>query len=294
MRCLLLSVFAAAAMAQDPQFGVQSRLVLVPVTVTDAKGQTVDGLEPNDFTVLDNGRAQPVEVDTIGTGVAPIALIVAIQASGISRAVLEKVHKIGAMIQPLVTGERGCAGVVAFSDRLIWLQECTHDDDALVRAFERIRPGAPKEARMLDAAHAAIERLSKQANSRRVLLLISESRDRGSETGVEPVAMEAQAAGVAVYAATYSAFRTAFTTKSSATAEPRLKQRPKKPSDETGTVTGAPPACGPHGCPGPPIPSTDQQVDILGGMGELLRLGKTNTSEVLMKSTGARHFHLRG
>jgi hypothetical protein len=37
--------------------------------------------------------------------VAPIALVVAIQASGISEPVLEKIRKIGGMIQPLITGE---------------------------------------------------------------------------------------------------------------------------------------------------------------------------------------------
>jgi hypothetical protein len=97
-----------------PQFGVQSRLVLVPATVTDAKGRSLDTLEPSDFLVLDNGRPQKATVDSIATGVAPIALVVAIQASGISKAALEKVRKVGAMIEPFVTGDRGCAAVMAF------------------------------------------------------------------------------------------------------------------------------------------------------------------------------------
>jgi hypothetical protein len=67
---------------------------------------------------------------------------------------------------------------------------------------------------MLDAASESIERLQKHPGSRRVLLLISESRDRGSEQAPEHVAMAAQTAGVAVYAATYSAFRIALTSKS--------------------------------------------------------------------------------
>jgi VWFA-related protein len=289
MRCILGLAVAVCVSAQDPRFGVQSRLVLVPATVTGANGRAVDGLETNDFVVLDNGRPQKAAVDTIGTGVAPIALIVAIQSSGISRAVLEKVHKVGAMIQPLVTGERGCAGVVSFSDRIVWLQECTHDEDALAQAFERVRPGAAKVARLTDTVSESVERLRQRPKSRRVLLLISESRDRGSETELEQAAMAAQAAGVTVYAATYSAFTTAFTTKNPVE-EPKMAERPKKPSDDTGTVTGAPPTCGPFGCTAAPLPPQDQRVDLLGGIGELIRLGKTNTTQVLTQATGGAAF----
>src|SRR5260221_2495558 len=77
MRCLVSFALALTLAAQDAPFGVQSRLVLVPVNVTDAKGRTVDGLESKDFVVLDNGRPQKATVDTAGTGVAHIALAVA-------------------------------------------------------------------------------------------------------------------------------------------------------------------------------------------------------------------------
>src|ERR1700676_3248220 len=112
MRLALVPAFAAFLAAQEPRFDVRSRLVLVPVTVTDLKGRSIDGLESSDFLLFDNRHPQKVTVDTIDTGVAPIALVIAVQCSGISVAVLEKVRKIGAMIQPLITGERGCAGVV--------------------------------------------------------------------------------------------------------------------------------------------------------------------------------------
>jgi VWFA-related protein len=290
MRCLISLLVTFALTAQDARFGVQTRLVLVPVTVTGANGRAIDGLEMKDFVLLDEGRPQKVTVDTIATGVAPIALVIAIQASGISKAVLEKVYKIGAMIQPLVTGERGCAAVMSFSERIVWIQECTNSDDAIARALEKVRPGAAKSARMLDAVHESIERLRQRPNSRRVLLLISESRDRGSETALDQVAVAAQTAGVTVYAATYSAFKTGFTSKSSPMVEPLSRNRPPAPGDENGTVSGEPPRCNPAGCADPPLPPPEQRVDILGGMGEIVRLGKTNTTEALTKGTGGATF----
>ena len=117
-------------------------------------------------------------MDTLDTGVAPIALVVAVQDSGISTAVVEKVRKIGAMIQPVVTGERGCAGLVSFAASVAWLQECTPDADELGRAFAKLQPallpGADfKQARMLDAVQSAVDHLRARPNARRVLLLIS-------------------------------------------------------------------------------------------------------------------------
>jgi VWFA-related protein len=290
MRSRIVLALAVTLVAQESRFGVQSRLVLVPVTVVDAKGRTVDGLEAQDFAVIDNGRPQTISVDTIGTGVAPVALVIAVQTSGISKPVLEKVQKIGAMIQPLVTGDRGCAAVVSFSERIDWIQDCTNDPDALIGAFQQLHHGQPKGARMLDAVYDAVKRLEKYQNSRRVLLLISESRDRGSETRLDQAAIAAQTAGVSIYAATYSALKSAWTTKSSATAEPRTPKRPDTPSEQTGTMSGGQPKCNPYGCPEPWVPPLDQRVDVLGGITELTRLGQANSTAVLATGTGGATF----
>jgi VWFA-related protein len=195
MRACPILAAVASLFAQEPRFDVRSRLVLVPATVTDARGRSVDGLDSPDFVVLDNGRPQKTIVDTIGTGVAPIALVIAVQSSGISAAAVEKVQRIGSMIQPLVTGERGAAALVSFDQRIRWIQDFTSVPGALDRAFPQIRPltspGEDKEARMLDAVQEAVERLGTRANARRVLLLISESRDRGSETALDAVLLAA-------------------------------------------------------------------------------------------------------
>ncbi|MBS1873129.1 MAG: VWA domain-containing protein [Acidobacteria bacterium] len=290
MRRLAWLLFMCLAPAQDPRFGVQSRLVVVPVTVADAKGRLLDGLEPEDFQVFDNGQSRKTAVDFLATGVAPIALVVAIQASGISKPVLEKVRKIGGMIQPLVTGERGCAAILSFSDRLDWLQRCTNDDVSIARAFEAITPGPPKAGRMLDAATEAVAELRKRPNSRKVLLLISETRDRGSESTLQQAADAVQKEGVIVYAATYSAFGAAWTTKSSAIADPQMPKAPTKPSDETGTATGGPEQCNPFGCPSPKIPGAAQSVDIMGALVELVRREKVDSTQALTQATGGVTF----
>ena len=281
MKFFVALLLAAAVLGQDAQFEAQSRLVMLPVMVTDNKGRPVEGLEEGDFLVLDNGRKQKVVVDTFGTGVAPIALVIAVQSSGISAPVLDKVREIAAMVQPLITGERGCAAVVGFSEEVNWLQECTSDHTLITRALTRITTGEPKSARMLDAAMEAIEKLKQRPRSRRVLLLISETRDRGSEAALEAVTVAAQTASVTVYGAPYSAFMTAFTERSRTNSERDNPQAPRKPTANPES---------PEGRERVPVPPPSQRVDILGGFEELGRLKDPKTVEILATATGGALF----
>lgn len=276
---LLASVVAVIVFAQPQKFDVQSRLVQVPVMVTDAKGNSLDGLDTPDFELFDNGAPQKIVVDSLGSGLAPISLVIAVQSSGISAPVLEKVRKIGAMIQPLIIGERGCAAVVTFSEKVEWLQECTNSNDAIDRAITRLKPAEPRAGRMLDAVAEAVDRLNARPNSRHVLLLISESKDRGSETSLETVARMCESSAVSVYAFTYSAFVTGFTTKSNPITRFPIGLRRTTPGRNEPT---SPPIQSRQPISTPP----EQRVDILAASEELARLDKTNTAQVLTTLTG--------
>lgn len=281
MRCAPFLFVPVLLHAQPDQvFDVQSRLVAVPVTVTDARGRNVDGLQAADFRLFDDGHPVKLDVDTLSTGVAPIALVIAVQASGISVPVLAKVRAIVPMIQPLVTGERGCASLVSFAEQVQWLAECTKDPDALDRAFAALKAGESKKGRMLDAANEAIARLAQRTGTRRILLLISESRDRSSEAKLDEVRAEAQRASVTVYAATYSAFTTAFTTRSTQRSNDRSRATPPRNDPRNPPRPGSTPV----------TPPPEQRVDILGGLGELKRLGDANTTEELAAGTGGTTF----
>lgn len=236
--------------AQEPSFHSQSREVLVPVTVTNRKGGFVDGLSPADFELLDNGILQRISsVDTFGTGVAPISLVIAVQSAGISAPALVKIRHIGSMIVPLITGDRGAVAVLAFDSELHLLQDFTSDNAAVANALEAVHPAGGDSAHMLDAAENAIHGLAARPNTRRVLLLVSESRDRGSKTRLVDVIRDAEQSNVSIYAASYSVYATTFVAK---------------PED-------VPP-------PG--------DTDLLAGFAELARLGKTNTVHALAVATG--------
>lgn len=194
------------------------RLVIAPTTVVDPQGRYVNGLTESDFRVTDNGqRRRDVHVDY---GYIPMSLVVAVECSFPSAAVVNKVHKIGSMIQPLVMGERGQAAVVSFDGQVTVRQDFTNDIDKLDMALQAIQPG-DYGARMIDAVAESVRLLAAQPpERRRVLLLISETRDRGSRTKLAAAVTLAQQDNVAIYTLAYSPYTTAFTAKAGTTPPP--------------------------------------------------------------------------
>jgi VWFA-related protein len=229
-------------------------LVLAPVTVTDRKGNLIDGLTVKDFILTDEGVPQKLRLDTSDTVLAPVSLVVLVQSSGISTPELFRIQRVGSMIKPLVIGDRGQAAVIAFDDETRVFEDFTSDSSKISSAFERINPRTIRSAKLIDAVGAGVRMLAtRPANNRRIMLLLSESRDRGSRMKLAEAIEQAQRAGVVIYAGTYSAQGAAWTSK----------------------AENAPPM------PGGP--------DYLGGIGELVRLGKANAADEFARATGGRH-----
>jgi VWFA-related protein len=267
-RCVLRSscVFLAAILlfplfAQEPESSATIRanvpLVLAPVTVTDKKGNFIDGLKVEDFRLTDEGVPQQLRMDTSDTVLAPVSLMVLIQASGISTPALARTQQVGGMIKPLVVGDRGQAAVIEFDDEIRVRTDFTADSSVIRTAFEGTRSRSIRTARLIDAVVEGMKMLdTRPPNNRRVMLILSESRDRGSRAKLSEAIELAQRAGVTVYPATYSVQGSSFVSK---------------PADS------------------PPMPGGDNSVDLIGGAIELGRIGKANVAAALARSTGGRH-----
>ena len=123
--------------AQEPTFRANVPVVLVPVTVADRQGRFVDGLTAADFALLADGREQEFRLDAADAVVAPLAIVIAVQTNDLSAAANLNVRKVGSLIQPLITGDRGRAAVIGYGDATVVLADFTKDPSLIQAAFQR-------------------------------------------------------------------------------------------------------------------------------------------------------------
>lgn len=223
LRCLrILLAIAVAALPLLPQQDPPSdgsaeptivttvTQVLAPVTVLDKSGEYVNGLSPKQFRVFDNGTVQSATVDV---AFQPISLVIAIQANDHVEGILPKINNIGSLIGPLVIGDQGEAAVLAFDHRLRVLQDFTSDATKIETAIKKITPGS-STSRMIDAVMESVHMLgTRPRNRRRLLLLISETRDRGSEGRVRDALYDVQLRNVSVYSIDISRLASTLTSR---------------------------------------------------------------------------------
>src|SRR5262245_9923277 len=81
----------AAQSAEDPVFRGGTLTVTAPVTVLDRDERYVNGLEPKDFTLFDNGVPQDIKVEVT---YVPISIVLAIQANNVVEHFLPTIKKL--------------------------------------------------------------------------------------------------------------------------------------------------------------------------------------------------------
>jgi VWFA-related protein len=252
-RFLLPLVLAIWLLAQETTIRTTVPLVTIPVSVTDGKtGDPVDGIAANAFILLDNGKRRSVTVDVLESGLSPLFLVTVVQTSNMSLAAVEKIKKIGSMIPLAVVGANGKAALVTYDANVQLVQDFTMDAETISSAFSHLKAADATTGHMLDGVDRALDLLAAQpGGNRRNILIIGESKDRGSKAALDSIVQKLQRTGTTVYCMNYSKLITPFTMK----------------ADEY-QPTG----------------------DYLQGMVELVRLAKRNTMNTLVDMTGGKRF----
>lgn len=196
-----------SAKTEEP-IRVTTTVVVAPTTVLDKHGDYVNGLQLQDFELYDNNKLQRITADVHDE---PLSLVVAVQKSSNLNEILPKIQRIGSMLNDLISGADGETAVIAFDHRVQVVQEFTHETEKISEAMKNLRPGSSQHA-VNDAVIAAVRLLkNRPGNRRRVLLLIAEKRDKGSEIRTREVLMEAEFANVAIYSLDISSVIAAIT-----------------------------------------------------------------------------------
>ena len=190
---------------------VQVALVNTPVTVRDGRGDMVHDLEAHDFHITDNGVAQ--QISHFDLGGDPISLVILVETSSRIAPLLPEMRKTGILFTQTVMGPTGEASVVAFNDSVDKLQDFTTNGDLIENTIAHLGQGT-SGSKLYDAMSVGVEMLSGRPQAtadkpgrRRVLMILSEATDAGSEAKLGEVLRQAQLANVTIYSVGLSTTR---------------------------------------------------------------------------------------
>jgi len=190
---------------------LHSILVNTPVTVRDASGEMVHTLEAKDFRITDNGVEQKITHFDLGGD--PISLVVVVETSSRIDSLMPQIRKTGILLTEAVAGPTGETAIVGFNDSVDKLLDFTANGDAVERTVSRLREGT-SGAKLYDAMALGVEMLSARPvvsatdlGHRRVMLVMAEAHDDGSEAKLGEVLRQAQLANVTIYSVGLSSTR---------------------------------------------------------------------------------------
>lgn len=221
-----------------PENAIRVRVALVnaPVAVTDAKGELVLNLEQKDFHVFDDGVTQNIQ--SFDLGGEPLSAVLVFENSSRIAPLLPAVQKSAIVFTQTVVGPSGDAAVLAYNDDVEHPLDFTADHDRIENAIGGLRTGT-SGARLYDALSTAVDMLRNRPPARRrVIIVVGEALDSGSEEKLGEVLRKAQLSNVVIYSVGLSATAAG------------LRSQP----DQRGPIQATPP--GTFGLP--PIPGTPQ------------------------------------
>ena len=203
---------AVQAPPPGAQLKVRVTLVSLPVTVRNSKGDMVHDLDAKDFRITDNGAEQKISHFDLGGD--PVSMVVLIETSSRIEPIVPEIRKTGILLTQTVMGPEGEAAVVGFNDAVDKLQDFTSDADAIENTVTQLQAGT-SGSRLYDAMAVGVDMLSgrmpqptaDRPGRRRVMLVMSETVDVGSEAKLGEVLRKAQLANVTIYSVGLSTTR---------------------------------------------------------------------------------------
>ena len=258
---------AGAQVQQAPQGSIRVRVALVntPVTVHDSKGDLVLNLKKENFEVFDNGIKQAIE--SFDLGGEPLSAVLVFETSSRIDPLLPAVQKSAIVFTQTVIGPSGDAAVIGYDDGIQRLLPFTGDHDKIEKTITSLKAGN-SGTRLYDALSASVSLLrNRPAERRRVIIVVGEPRDSGSEEKLGEVLRQAQLSNVVIYGVGLS------TTAAELRSPPQQSgQRPITPPGTFGT---------------PPTPGTAQTPSNANGgngnidLGALAELAVRNAKTVV-------------
>ncbi|HUJ50095.1 MAG TPA: VWA domain-containing protein [Bryobacteraceae bacterium] len=180
---------------EDPTFRSDTRLVILPISVSDKSGKLITDIPQKSFKVYENGAEQPIKI--FKREDVPISLGIIIDNSGSMR---EKRQKVETASMDLVkaSNPQDEVFIVNFNDDA-WLDvPFTSDIKKMEEGIAKIdsRGGTA----MRDAINLSMDYLRKEGKKqKKVVLVITDGNDNASSISLEKLVTRAQQEEVLIY-----------------------------------------------------------------------------------------------
>ena len=174
--------FATFVAAQTPSFRSAIETVLVTVTVIDANGRLITGLNQDDFEVFEDGERQPVTQFTDQR--VPVSLGVLLDASDSMRGrpIADARNALDRFVGDLLEPEDE-AFVAAFNHRPRIVAPWTKPPSTLKLELDLLRPTGGTA--IYDALVASAPLFDHRAHTRSALVVISDGADTASDRSLQ-------------------------------------------------------------------------------------------------------------
>jgi VWFA-related protein len=225
--CLLIALIADTGLgpvlsAQDKPADVAPdvRVVLLPVTVRDKKGQIVRDLKSDDFTLQEDGRPQVITRFEAAVTNLPLTLGLLVETSRSQDNVLEAERNASrSFLDQMLVQERDKAFLIHFDHEVELLQDVTSSHGKMQKALELLKTPSDRErandpndpanspsktdaqhgTQLYDAIYLASNELMKKQAGRKAIIILSDGVDRGSKTYLDGAIEAAQRADTMIY-----------------------------------------------------------------------------------------------
>jgi VWFA-related protein len=269
---------------------IKAKVILVnaPVTVRDSKDQMVTSLEAKDFQLTDHGVAQTITHFDVGGD--PISLVVVVETSSRVAPMLPAIQKSGIVITETILGANGEAAVLGFNDSIDKLLPFSKNAEEVRSSIWHLQAGT-SGSRLYDAMNVAVEMLTglpeptaTTPGRRRIMLVIAEATDYGSQAKLGEVLRKAQLQNITIYSVGLS------TTRALLQAEPKQNHTDIAPP---GTYP-LPPIPGQPPLPEEEDPRLNNTVDLMAlavwAVSHIADKVSAHALEIAAVATGGAHF----
>ena len=192
---LTLSGLYAQNAAATAAFRSDSRLVLVPLSVTDHQGKTVNGLQALDFAVFDDGTPQKI-VSFAGQD-SPCSVGLVLDTSGSMRNTLGAAKDIAQAFFQTANPEDEFL-LLTVSTRPDAMPQFTTDPAAVDEAIKLTSPGGMTA--LIDTIYLGLNRMRAATKPRHALLILSDGMENNSRYSKADLMRAAQETDVQIYA----------------------------------------------------------------------------------------------